>query len=66
LKLLLETGEDILEDDTLASTLDESKKITDDISLKLSLAGQLVQRIEDSRKAYRPVAVHGARLFFAV
>ena len=66
LQLLLETGEDVLEDDTLASSLDESKRITDDISHKLGSAAHLVQRIEDSRKAYRPVAVHGARLFFAV
>jgi dynein heavy chain, axonemal len=66
LKLLREAGDDVLEDDTLLHSLDESKRITDDISHKLLSAKHLGDRIEASRKAFRPVAVHGARLFFAI
>lgn len=66
LKLLKEAGDDVLEDDSLLTSLDESKRITDDISHKLISAKHLGDRIEASRKAFRPVAVHGARLYFAI
>lgn len=66
LRLLRDAGDDVLEDETLVHSLDESKRITDDITHKLAAATHLSERIEASRKAFRPVAVHGARLFFAV
>jgi len=66
LRLLREAGSDVLEDESLTNSLDESKRITVDITHKLAAAGHLSERIEASRKAFRPVAVHGARLFFAV
>ena len=64
--MLKEAGDDVLEDDSLLTSLDESKRITDDISHKLISAKHLGDRIEASRKAFRPVAVHGARLYFAI
>ena len=55
-----------MEDDALLVSLNESKKITADITHKLKSAQQLSDRIENQRKAFRPVAAHGARLFFVV
>jgi dynein heavy chain len=66
LRLLGAAGGDILEDETLVNSLDESKRITDDIAHKLAAARQLSERIEASRKAFGPVATHAARLYFAV
>jgi dynein heavy chain len=64
--MLKNSGDTILEDDSLVNSLNDSKKITDDINHKLSSAKILSDRIEDLRRSYRPVAVHGARLFFLV
>lgn len=66
LRLLRDSGEDVLDDEILVNSLDESKRITNDISHKLAAAEHLSGRIEAARKAFRPVAVHGACLFFAV
>lgn len=59
-------GEDILDDDILVNSLNESKKITDDIKQKLSSAKLLEERIEENRKNYKPVADHGAKLYFCM
>lgn len=59
-------GEDILDDDTLVNSLNESKKITDDIKIKLKTAKHIEERIEESRKNYFSVAAHAAKLYFAV
>lgn len=66
LRLLREAGDDLLADEALLASLDSSKRLTDDITHKLEAARHLSARIEAARKAFRPVAVHGARLFFAV
>jgi dynein heavy chain len=63
---LMNSKDDILEDDALLNSLNESKKITADITRKLKSAKHLQDKIENSRKAFKPVAVHGAKLFFVV
>jgi len=63
---LRSAGESILEDDTLVNSLNESKKITDDIKEKLKSAKKLEERIEENRKNYFPLAKHSATLYFCV
>ena len=48
------------------NTLEESKTITQDINHKLTVAKHIEDRIEENRKIFKPVAQHGARLYFAV
>jgi len=55
-----------LEDDSLVNSLNESKKITDDINLKLKSASHVEDRIEENRKNYKPLAIHAAKLYFTV
>jgi len=40
--------------------------VTEDIGIKLMIAQQVEQRIEDSRRIFKPVASQGVRLYFAV
>ena len=48
------------------NSLNESKKITDDIKTKLKSAKIIEERIDENRKNYKPVARHGAKLYFCV
>jgi len=66
LQQLSQSELDILEDDTLVNSLNESKKITDDIKTKLKSAKIVQERINENRKNYKPVAAHGATLYFCV
>ena len=61
-----QAGEDILEDDSLVISLNDSKKITDEIKVKLASAKHIEERIEENRKNYKPVAEHAAKLYFAI
>ena len=53
---LRNSGADILDDDTLVNSLNESKKITDDIKYKLQSAKMLEERIEENRRNFTPIA----------
>lgn len=55
-----------MENDALVNSLNESKKITDDIKQKIKSAKHIEERIEENRKSYKPVAEHGAKLYFSV
>lgn len=46
--------------------MNESKKITDDIKSKMKSAQVVEERIEENRKNFKPVAEHGAKLYFSV
>lgn len=59
-------GEDILENDVLVNSLNDSKQITDDINEKLKTAKVIEERIEENRKHYFSVAEHAAKLYFCV
>lgn len=48
------------------NSLNDSKKITDDIKHKLLSAKMLEERIEENRKNFKPVAIQGAKLYFTV
>jgi hypothetical protein len=66
LDTLRNSGSEILESDELVDKLEDSQKVTQDITQKLYIAQQIEQRIEDSRRIFKSVASHGARLYFAV
>lgn len=40
--------------------------MTAEINHKLNVARHIEERIEENRKIFKPVAEHGARLYFAV
>jgi len=60
------SGHEILESDDFVNQLEESKKVTEDINIKLTTSKHIEERIEENRKTFKPVAQHGARLYFAM
>jgi ATP-binding dynein motor region len=66
LEMLRTSGEEILESDDFVNAMEESRKITSDITNKLSATRHIEERIEENRKMLRPVAQLASRLFFAV
>ena len=61
----LSTAEgDITEDVELIESLEESKRVADDINAKVDEARETEAIINDSREKYRPVAARGSMLFF--
>ena len=66
LKELRESGSNILETDDLVNTLEQSKiKATETIN-KLSAAKKFDEKIKKNRENFEPVALQGAKLYFAV
>jgi dynein heavy chain len=65
LKLLSETV-DPLGDETLITTLSESKKMSTDIEIKVKEAEENEKKIDETRDTYKPMAVRGSLLFFCV
>jgi len=66
LEQLKNSGEDILNDETLINSLNESKIVTQDIQIKLANCDAFEEKIEASRANYLGVSRTGAILFFAV
>jgi dynein heavy chain len=66
LDTLRNSGKNILESDDLVNKLESSKQLTNEINHKLNVARHIEERIEENRKIFKPVAEHGARLYFAV
>ena len=61
----LSTAEgDLTEDVALIESLEESKEVADEISLKVAEAKETQVVIDENRNKYRPVARRGAMLFF--
>ena len=56
LEMLRSSGQDILESDDFVNTMEESRKITSDITNKLAATRHIEERIEENRKMLRPVA----------
>jgi dynein heavy chain len=46
--------------------LDDAKIISDDIQAKQQVAEATEEKINESRKGYKPVAAHSAILFFVI
>jgi dynein heavy chain len=56
----------ILEDDSLITVLDESKKTSDEISLRMAESEVTEKEIDTTREVFRPVAFRAAVLFFTI
>lgn len=66
LKLVAESGEDILDDEELIVTLDQSKQTSITINKKVEEAEKTAVIINDAREQYRTVAVRGSVLYFVI
>lgn len=56
----------ILEDDDLITVLDESKKTSDEISLRMAESEVTEKEIDTTREIFRPVAYRASILFFTI
>jgi dynein heavy chain len=61
---LKNAGEDILANITLIENLEESKKISDDIKIKVDEGRKTEENIALFSEKYRPAAERGALIFF--
>lgn len=66
LKLVSEAGEDILEDEELIITLDQSKQTSIAINERMIEAEQTAKLINENREKYRMVARRGSVLYFVI
>ena len=57
LEILRTSGSEILESDHFVNTMEESRKITNDIVNKLQAAKHIEERLEENRKILKPLAV---------
>ncbi|KAH7827202.1 dynein haevy chain 9, inner dynein arm 5 [Monocercomonoides exilis] len=60
------TVEKLLDDPALILTLDQSKKTSTEISLRVKESQQTEIQLQAARNEYRPMAVRGAVLYFAI
>jgi dynein heavy chain len=61
-----EAGEDILEDEELIITLDQSKQTSITINERMAEAEQTAILINKNRESYRSVAIRGSILYFVI
>ncbi len=69
LKLLLESRTakgDILDNEDLINVLTQSKKTSEEMNVQLASAEEVERNIDLKRKAYEPVAVRAAVLYFCI
>ena len=66
LRLLAESSGNILDDEQLINTLDDSKKISKKTEESVRGAEETTKEIDIAREAYRPVATRGSILYFVV
>lgn len=66
LKLVSEAGEDILEDEELIITLDQSKQTSITINERMVEAEQTALLINKNRENYRTIARRGSILYFVI
>ena len=66
LKLVSEAGEDILEDEELIITLDQSKQTSIAINERMIEAEQTALLINQNRESYRSVSRRGSILYFVI
>ena len=64
LKKLAEAEGDITEDVELIEGLEESKRVSNEIAVKMEIAKKTQEEISITSEKYRPVAAQGALLFF--
>ncbi|KAL1464921.1 hypothetical protein WDU94_004526, partial [Cyamophila willieti] len=63
---VLNTVGNILDNEELVKTLETMKRMSDEISIKLSEAEATFRDIDELREVYKPVATRGALLFFVL
>ena len=56
LEMLRTSGSEILDSDDFVNTMEESRKVTNDITNKLAASKHIEDRIEENRKILKPVA----------
>ncbi|VDP74024.1 unnamed protein product [Echinostoma caproni] len=66
LKLLFESEGNILDNEDLINTLNESKVKSSEISKRLSEATSTEQKITNARSKYSPVAIRGSVMYFVI
>lgn len=66
LKLVSEASDDILNDEELIITLDQSKETSIAINERMIEAEQTAKMIDENRENYRVVARRGSVLYFVV
>lgn len=66
LKLVAEATDEILDDEELINTLDQSKETSTAINERMIEAEQTAKIIDDNRESYRGVATRGSVLYFVV
>ncbi|OAF70538.1 hypothetical protein A3Q56_01708 [Intoshia linei] len=66
LKLLFESEGNILDNEELIDTLNDSKITSDQISIRLEETEQTEKKIQYARDKYRPVAIRGSIMYFIV
>jgi dynein heavy chain len=66
LKLLAESTGNILDDEELISTLQESKTTSAQIKIQMVESDTLNKSIDEIRDKYRSTAVRGALLYFVI
>ncbi|CAJ1382663.1 unnamed protein product, partial [Effrenium voratum] len=66
LKLLAEAGGDVLKDDTLIVTLDQSKKTGTECQERMQVADKAMAEIDAVREKLRPVATRASILYFVI
>lgn len=64
--MVSEAGDDILEDEELIITLDQSKQTSITINERMAEAEQTAILISKNRESYRPVARRGSILYFVI
>lgn len=66
LKLVAEASDDILNDEELIITLDQSKETSVNINERMAEAEETSKVINSTRESYRPVAKRGSILYFVI
>lgn len=66
LKLVSEASDDILNDEELILTLDQSKITSIAINERMIEAEQTAKMIDKNRESYRSVAIRGSVLYFVI
>ena len=64
--LASKSSQDLLNDDTVVATLEQSKTLSQNISEKLKSAADTEKKIDAAREAYRTVARRASSLFFVL
>lgn len=66
LKLLAESGGDVLKDDSLVITLEQSKRTGDECKVRTAVAEKAMLEIDEVSRILRPVATRASILYFVI